>query len=155
MPLSIFLFGMLSEYVSIEIKTEFLLISGAFLLFGICLIQYAFWEKCFSYLIIRENFVVWKCPLRKSISVSCVNCYEIGLEYEDAYVKNIYPYIYFVSFPYSKENSKYYGKVKCKKGLIKFRYTNKLAKYVITNYPNKVSYSLSKYYRDHKKEKTD
>lgn len=116
--------------------------------------HFALFEKCFSYLIIEDEIVTWKCPLRKSISIPLADCKIIGLEYEDAYIKNEYAYIYFVTFPYSKENSKYYGKVKCKEGLIKFRYTSKLAEYMIKNYSDKTSYSLNKYYRDHKKDKT-
>lgn len=112
-----------------------------------------FLEKCFSYLIIEDSVVTWKCPFRKSISIPLADCKVIGLEYEDAFEKEVYAYIYFVTFPYSQESSKYYGKVKCKEGLIKYRYTNKLAKYVIANYSDKISYSLHKYYRDHKKDK--
>lgn len=153
LPLFIFISSAISLYpYSID---KLLLVLFLFLLavYMFLLFYFFFLEKCFSYLIIEEDMVTWKCPLRKSISIPFTDCKVIGLEYEDAYVKEVYAYIYFVTFPYSQENSKYYGKVKCKEGLIKFRYTNKLAKYVIANYSDKISYPLHKYYRDHKKDK--
>lgn len=123
----------------------FVLLIGSLSLFYV-----AFLNKLFSHLFIQNEVVTWKCPFYKSISISLSDCDEIGLEYEDAYIKNVYAYIYFASNPYSPETSKYYGKVICKNGLIKFRYTNELAKYLMENYPNKTSFQLCKYYREHR-----
>lgn len=153
LPSIFFLFMIFSDHIPQEIKTELIAIIGVFLFLSICLIQIGFWEKCFSYVIIKDDIIKWCCPLRKSIAITLNDCKQIGLEFENAYVKGVYPYIYFVTFPYSQENSKYYGKVKCCSGLIKFRYTNKLAEYLINNYSQKTSYALCQYYRKHKKDK--
>lgn len=150
-PVGLFIWGWQEYQVTGDVR--WFVLPGVLLLLCILLHQFSFWKKFYATLHISENEIVWKCPLRKSISISIEDCVQIGIEFEKTPAPLVYPYIYFVTYPYSKDTSKNYGKVKCRDGLIKFRYSNRIAKYVISKHNTKTSFALCDFYRKHKDHK--
>ena len=118
---------------------------------GSVLIHVAFWEKCFATIVITDDAIVWKCFLRKSIKILRDDCMYVGLEYETSPLPLEYPYIYFTSFNYPDKSQKGTVKIRCKNGLIKFRYTQELAEYIMDEFSKKTTYAFCAYYREHKK----
>lgn len=106
-----------------------------------------FSEKLFAEIYIHDDQIRWKCILHRDIVIHMDDCINIGLEFEKSYYPLDYPYIYFVTYTYSAEISDEYGKIKSHDGLIKFRYTKKLAEYVIKNFYDKTTFALCDYYR--------
>ena len=120
---------------------------------GAVLIHVGFWEKFFAVLILSENEVRWKCPLRKTITMKRAECITVGLECETTPVPGEFAYIYFASIPYPSKAERKKVVARSRNGLIKFRYTPELGEYVIKEFAPITTYTLCSYQRISKKQK--
>ena len=128
-------------------EEEMYFILGGFVMSGIgfIMIQFWFWEKCFSHLELSEAEIRWKCPLRRDRVIPVQQCVEIG-----AYVENEgngvpSEQIYFSDHPNPKATMGKNGVIKASKHLIKFYYDEELCKYLIKTYSGKQTNCLSAY----------
>ena len=133
----------LSEYIYFAIFVGIVAISC------MTLFYFALLEKCFAYLVITENSITLKCPLRKTITIKREECISVGLEYETTPIPGEFAYIYFASIPYPSDGEKNVV-ARSKKNLIKFRYTPELGKYVIQEFAPITTYALCSYQRKSK-----
>ena len=79
--LSVFAF---SDAIYPEDRGLFIAFCVFLALCGLILINYAFWEKLFSVLILTKEEIQWKCPLRKTKIIPVAKCIEIGAYLENA-----------------------------------------------------------------------
>ena len=138
--------GFWGANISIPGEGRYFLLGGVGMsLVGFAVIQYGFWEKCFSHLELSEREIRWKCPLRRDRVIPASRCVEIG-----AYVENEgngvpSEQIYFSDHPNPKGNMGKNGVIKASKHLIKFFYDEQLCKYLLKTYSGKQTSCLSAY----------
>ena len=151
-PQILFLFFLSSDW-SIGEKLPLLSFAGILMLGGIALFHFDYWERCYAYLVITPDAIIRKCIFRRSIVIPRTECKFVGLEFETTPLPNEYPYIYFTSLNYPDRDNPGPVKIKCKEGLIKLRYTNQLAEYVMKEFSQITTYDLCSYYRKNKPKK--
>lgn len=120
------------------------ILAGAMILGGVILHKH-YWAKCFSTLIVTEKEIIWKCPFRKKLSLDWDECKYIGVQLEESYNGLPYPFIFFSNKPYPSD---FYGKIdqlSCKRGFIKFWYSEELCDYLVTTLPGHKAGSLLHY----------
>lgn len=135
----------LSEYICFAIFVGIVAISCMMIFY------FALLEKCFAYIVITENAITLKCPLRKTITIKREECISVGLEYETTPIPGEFAYVYFASTPYPSEAERKKVVARSRKGLIKFRYTPELGKYVVKEFAPITTYALCSYQRISKK----
>lgn len=150
LPSSFVTLGFVPSLFSAADRTTWIIFSVSLLILSLAFIHFAFWEKCFAYIVVTEKEIIWKCPFRKSISITRKDCLRVGLEYENTTLPIKYPYIFFTSTNYPREEDPFIGKIRCKPGIIKFRYTKPLADYVIKEFAPITNYALCSYHRANK-----
>lgn len=137
----------LSEYIYLVI------FAGVIAIGCIMLFYFALLEKCFAYIVISDNAISLKCPLRKTITIKRAECISVGLECETTPVPGEFAYIYFASIPYPSKAERKKVVARSRKGLIKFRYTPELGEYVVKEFAPITTYTLCSYQRISKKQK--
>ena len=136
------------EYTSATYPGEEWIVPGFCLILavpGCLLLHYAFWEKCFSTLVLNENEIRWKCPFRKDRVILLVNCAEIGAYLENKGNGIPSEQIYFSDYPDPQKNMKKNGIMKPSQHLIKFFYSKELSNYLLENYSEKLTWRLYEY----------
>lgn len=118
---------------------------------GATLIHIGFWEKCFSVLILTDEVILWRCPLRKSRMILLADCVEIGAYTENANNGIPSAQIYFSDHKYPQRDMGKNGVMKASEHLIKFWYSEELYNYLVKNYPSEKTSCLISYRRQRKK----
>ena len=112
---------------------------------GAVLIHVGFWEKFFAVLILSENEVRWKCPLRKTRVIQISQCVEIGAYIENANNGIPTERMYFSTTPNPQIRMSKSGAMRESQNLIKFWYSRELCDYIIQTYPQEKTNLLSEY----------
>lgn len=134
-----------SSMVRADQRLAFFLMGLALLILGSLLTHFAFWEKFFATLEITKDHVIWRCPLRKTQSMSLDDCVEIGACRE--HVNNGIPSecIYISDRKNPVMDTHLHGSIKRSPHLIKYAYSDRLCDYLIQRVPDKRTGSLSAY----------
>ncbi len=103
-------------------------------------------ERLASWLTIKEDAIVWHCPLYRSIKMNKDECIHIGIDDMNDHRGGVpilrgdeYAFIYISTTPLP---DKYHHKIdtaKCKKGFIRMPYSDKLAKALVEWLPKEKS----------------
>ncbi len=111
-----------------------------FILLEIFLLKLAC-PACCAILTIKEGCIVWKCPLHKTLTIAIEDCKYVGVEDSsanmrvsysqqlviDAYGRSdFFAYIYLSDKPYPEKYRHKASTAPCKKGFIKFSYSDEL-----------------------------
>ena len=111
------------------------------------------WDKFFATIYISAEEIVWKCPFRKTIHLPVDGCY-MGVELENSHNKLDYEYIYFSKTPYPREKAHRINEIPCSDSFVKYRFSPKLAEYILKTLPKEqtkpLDYFYCKYKREHK-----
>ena len=121
------------------------LFGAALLILGSVLIHYAFWEKFFATLEITDDWIIWRCPFRKTQRISLDACVTIGACRE--HTKRGIPSecIYISDVQMSMMDTDLPGAIKRSKHLIKYAYSDRLCDYLIQKISDKRTRTLSAY----------
>lgn len=131
-------------------------------LYGILGIAMTYWairgtrviiERLASWLTIKEDAIVWHCPLYRSIKMNKDECIHIGIDDMNDHRGGVpilrgdeYAFIYISTTPLP---DKYHHKIdtaKCKKGFIRMPYSDKLAKALVEWLPKEKSNQVRAFY---------
>ncbi len=121
------------------------LVGAVLLIFGSTLTHIAFWEKFFATLEITEDKIIWKCPFRKTQSMSLDDCVVIGAcrEHVKNGIRSECIYISDIAMPTIDTDLR--GGLKRSRHLIKYVYSDKLCDYLIRKVPDKRTRTLGAY----------
>lgn len=127
-----------------EDRFGWFLLGGILLIMGSILMHFAFWEKFFATLEITDDWVIWRCPLRKTQRMLLDNCV-VGACRE--HVKKGIPSecIYFCDAAMPMMDTDLHGALKRSRHLIKYSYSNKLCDYLCQKMPDKRTRTLGAY----------
>lgn len=133
----------------------FILVTCMYLSIGIgdfCFIRY-FSRRSMSWLSIKENNIVWRCPLYRTVKLKAEDClYAKIVDMNDHQIAmpvirgDELSYIYLSITPYPPKYKHKADVVKCKKGTIIFAYSDKLCQCLIDLLPQEKTTHLREFY---------
>ena len=113
-------------------------------------------------LTIKNNYIIWKCPLHKTIKMSVEDCVYVGLEDSSQAVHFRYSmqeavwevsrrgdemvYIYLSKTPFPKKYTHKAVAAPCKEGFIKFSYSDVLCQDLVKILPKGKTHGLIAFY---------
>lgn len=110
-------------------------------------------DRAFGRLLIYNDRVVFKCPLRITREIAKEDCNYIGVENYQALNRGLpvvrgdeTSFIYFSDTPYPEKYKNKISILKSKKGFIKFFYSDKLAIAVMEGFPEEKCYPVKAFY---------
>ena len=113
---------------------RYVLICWTLALYFAVLFNFGFLEKMFATLVLSDEEICWKCPLRKTRVLSISQCIEIGAYIENANNGIPSKQIYFSDHINPKKNMSNNGSIKASQHFIKFRYSEELAEFILKRY---------------------
>lgn len=115
-----------------------------------------------STITVKNNYIIWHCPFRKTIKISVEDCEYVGLEDSSQYVYFRYRtqeamytmlsrgdemvYIYLSKTPFPKKYIHKAAAAPCKEGFIKFAYSDALCQELIEFLPKDKTSALVAFY---------
>ena len=133
-----------------EDRMGYIILCWMIALCGAILIHVGMWEKFFAVLIVTEDEISWKCPLRKTKVIAVSKCVEIGAYIENANNGIPTEQIYFCDYADPQKNMGKNGVMKSSEHLIKFWYTYQLCEYLIKTLPEDKTSCLVAYKKQRK-----
>lgn len=110
-------------------------------------------DRAFGRLLIYDDRIVFKCPLRITREITKEDCNYIGVEDYQALNRGLpvvrgdeTSFVYFSSTPYPEKYKNKISLLKSKKGFIKFSYSDKLAIAVMEGFPEDKCYLVKAFY---------
>ena len=152
-----FTVGYFDEFVTrstVDVETTFCLILG-YGVIGFFLYEFhkGLWSKLFASLEIKEDGVTWRCPTRKTRMIPNENIRYIGVEFENSYNKQDYPFIYISSSTYPTEFAHKIDRLPVTNDFLKFWYTPELGTYLLTHFPSEKTEILSRFHHKQNKDR--
>lgn len=125
----------LSEFV-------FIVAGGASMCIGSLWAIIVMCNKTMSWITVTENQIIWRCPLHRTVRMKLDDCVYIGVDDMADHNKTMpvvrgdeLTYIYFLSEPFPPKYRHKIDSLKCKKGSIKFAYSDKLCEQLMCVFP--------------------
>ena len=128
-------------------------------LFVVVSLRYALFPKCLATLVIKNGELIWKCPTYKTVRLRIEDCVYIGIEDSSLLVKPFHKelygifgrgdelvYIYLSTEPFPEKYIHKASIAPCKKGFIKFAYSDRLCQDLVELIPQNKRGSLMSFY---------
>ena len=129
-----------------------LILSLGFLL-GDAFVIWSLSNRTLSWLTVTQKRVVWRCPFHFSVSISIENCAHVGIEDMSKHNRGLLivrgdeeSFIYLSTKPLSPKYKHKIDGAKCKKGFIKFAYSDQLCAALIEILPAEKTNHLQAFY---------